>query len=290
MCPSFSFYRQLAQKYKFGWREYWDFLDIYTDISKPEGLEKLETYLQNQFLTFNVYRSLQSLNLTDNITSQKTIESIKSLKNMFTVDSNKNVAGFGQSLISSDPPVSQQQSNKQVDNVDLNISLPVGTEKEEEEQVKEGQTGNKVFNSINKHFKSHKKISNVKDFNEIMDSLAKEFGTKLIIVGGSQDADGSVTSNADTKDDHHHSVYTTFSNLSEVFSTIHDNQPLTVSLTRTGAFPPSPSSPVKDNATLSPDTILLNVSSPTGLNINVPTRPARSPPKSKSIMNIYLNG
>ncbi|XP_052825280.1 ankyrin repeat and LEM domain-containing protein 2 isoform X2 [Octopus bimaculoides] len=289
--------RQLAQKYKFGWREYWDFLGIYTDISKPEGLEKFETYLQNQFLTFNVHRSLEALHVTENITSQKTIESIKSLKNMFTVDSNKNVSGFGQSLISSDSPTSQQQSKKQEDNFDQNNSVPVVTEKEkeEEEQVKEGQTS-KMFISINKHFKSHKKISGMKDFNEIMDSLAKEFGTKLVIVGSSQDTDGSVTSNTawmdvvDTKDDHHHSIYTTFSNLSDVFGTVHDKQPITVSLAKTSACPLSPSTPTKDNVTLPSDTVLLNVSSPTGLNIDVPAKPARSPPKSKSVINIYLNG
>ncbi|CAI9725426.1 repeat and LEM domain-containing 2 [Octopus vulgaris] len=291
--------RQLAQKCKFDWREYWDFLDSYTDISKPDGLEKLETYLQNQFLTFNVHRSLEALYITENITSQKTIESIKSLKNMFTVDSNKNVSGFGQSLNSSDSSTCQQQSKKQEDNCDINICLPVVVvtekEKEEEEQAKEGQS-NKMFVSINKHFKSHKKLSGVKDFNEIMDSLAKEFGTKLVIVGGSADSDGSVTSNAawmdsvDSKDDHQHSIYTTFSNLSDVFGNVHDKQPLTVSLAKPSASPLLPSTPVKDNATLPPDTVLLNVSSPTGLNIDVPAKAARSPPKSKSVMNIYLNG
>ena len=38
--------RQLAHKSNVGWTEYWDFLGTACDLSKPEGFELLEYYLQ----------------------------------------------------------------------------------------------------------------------------------------------------------------------------------------------------------------------------------------------------
>ncbi|GAB1607277.1 ankyrin repeat and LEM domain-containing protein 2-like [Argonauta hians] len=282
--------RQLAQKHKFGWREYWDFLGVYTDISKPEGLEKLEAHLQTQFLTSNVHTSLESLYVTENITTPKTVESIKSLKNMLTTDSNKNISGFSQSLMSNESG-SQEPLVNQTKETDPEQS---DSDKEEDETTKESQF-NKKINSF-KHFRRLKKAPVVKDFNETMDLLAKEFGAKLYIVGSSQEAENSpssnmftITSNSeniDTKDDHHHSVYTSLTSFNDVYNTLQKNQPITVSVSKS----PSPAtSPVKESASPG-DMVTLNISSPTGLNVDIQAKPARTPPKTKCASSVYLNG
>lgn len=43
----FLLYRILAHRDSIGWMEYWDFLGSYADLSKPDGLQKLDRYLFN---------------------------------------------------------------------------------------------------------------------------------------------------------------------------------------------------------------------------------------------------
>lgn len=42
--------RELAQEFRVSWKEFWPFLGIFTDLSTPEGLQKLEVYLKNRFM------------------------------------------------------------------------------------------------------------------------------------------------------------------------------------------------------------------------------------------------
>lgn len=54
----------MAQKCKVGWKEYWPFLDTFTDFSTEEGLNLLENYLKNKY-TIHWSSSCNSLNLSD---------------------------------------------------------------------------------------------------------------------------------------------------------------------------------------------------------------------------------
>jgi hypothetical protein len=47
--PSFCFiFREISRKMNVPWCEYWGFLDRHIDLDSPEGLKKLEEYLQRQ--------------------------------------------------------------------------------------------------------------------------------------------------------------------------------------------------------------------------------------------------
>lgn len=43
--------RDLAKTFNVGWKEYWPFLGTFTDLTSKEGLDTLENYLKNRFLT-----------------------------------------------------------------------------------------------------------------------------------------------------------------------------------------------------------------------------------------------
>jgi hypothetical protein len=42
-------YRDLAQEFRVDWKEYWPFLDTFTNLASEVGLQKLEAYLKNRF-------------------------------------------------------------------------------------------------------------------------------------------------------------------------------------------------------------------------------------------------
>lgn len=55
--------RDLARKFNVGWREYWPFLDTFTDLTSKEGLSDLESYLKNRFL--NAYSEFAANKLNE---------------------------------------------------------------------------------------------------------------------------------------------------------------------------------------------------------------------------------
>ncbi|CAG9782287.1 unnamed protein product [Diatraea saccharalis] len=46
---SFRLFRELAEEMKIGWKEYWPFLDTFTDLRTNEGLTFLENYLKTKY-------------------------------------------------------------------------------------------------------------------------------------------------------------------------------------------------------------------------------------------------
>lgn len=60
--------RELAKEHNIGWKEYWDFLDTFVDISSLDGLIKLEEYLAKKSGNFKIQnheKSLQQFNSLD---------------------------------------------------------------------------------------------------------------------------------------------------------------------------------------------------------------------------------
>jgi hypothetical protein len=39
----------MAQEFSFGWNDYWQFLDTFTNLASQDGLRKFEAYLRNRF-------------------------------------------------------------------------------------------------------------------------------------------------------------------------------------------------------------------------------------------------
>lgn len=62
--------RQLARKEQHEWREYWDFLDAFLEISTPNGLTQLENYLMESQVTITDEKLNQSLSTSTTATTQ----------------------------------------------------------------------------------------------------------------------------------------------------------------------------------------------------------------------------
>lgn len=75
MC--FNFFRNLAQQLKIGWKEYWPFLDTFTDLTSIEGLGLLEDYLKNKFTAQWNSSSNESFTESLQMTPKTPVEKIK---------------------------------------------------------------------------------------------------------------------------------------------------------------------------------------------------------------------
>lgn len=62
--------RQLARQEQLEWREYWDFLDAFLEISTPNGLTQLENYLMESQVTITDEKLNQSLSTSTTATIQ----------------------------------------------------------------------------------------------------------------------------------------------------------------------------------------------------------------------------
>lgn len=73
------FFRNLAQQMKIGWKEYWPFLDTFTDLTSIEGLLLLEDYLKNKFTSQWNSSSNESFTESLQMTPKTPVEKFKEL-------------------------------------------------------------------------------------------------------------------------------------------------------------------------------------------------------------------
>lgn len=295
--------RTLALQNNVPWSEYWRFLDKFTDLSKPEGIQLLESYLQKQNFALNVQSSLeaiqQSANNLHNPELSTSASRLQSMKKTFSdicdIENRPEDIdiSFGEPLIGISPmtPKTLTQSPK-----------PSSSQMEEMDVSPPFENGTTMPHS--QHDSPEQKELSFREENleEIIDTLSKDFGTKLIINTKSppddspiEDADLKISEKVNTN---MNCLFSMKDEFIDMLNAVQNQEPLSVSfMTQASCDKPtypclSPAlhAPASPQSSTTAGPVLLNIKSPKKLIAQINGMPAKSPPELRKPLKVYIQG
>ena len=267
----------------------------------------LESYLQKQSLALNVQSSLEAIQQTNHSPSPRLTavsSRLLSMKNALFSDvddyenrpkDTSNVS-YGESSFSSLPlsqtATSQATSPKSssIHGEEMDVSPPF-------------ENGTTMQHSQNDNPEEKELSFQEENLEEIMNTLAKDFGTKLIIMSPEDSFDDSQKKKPDLSisqegNTNMNCLFSLKSEFSDMLNAVQNEEPLSVSfMTQASCDKPTYSrlspmlhAPTSPKSSTTTETILLNVKSPKKLIAQINGMPAKSPPELKNPLNVFLQG
>lgn len=290
--------RDLATQNNVQWSEHWDFLGEFANLSKPEGIQLLESHLQKQNLAVNLQSSLEAIQQSKNdllsprsASAANRFQSIKKeLFSDFDISENtKDVENFeGPSSDCGSLAEFPKPSTNQEEQMDVSPPL------------ENGLTQSSLCDNSEQKINSSLQKDNLE---KIINTLAKDFATKLIIMSPEIPSDDKPAEKATASNKKVNAkmncLFPLKDEFNEMLSAVNKQEPLSVSFINQSINCDKPTSPclsivlpfthMSPKSSTTAETVL-TIRSPKKLIAQINALPAKSPPKLRNPLKVFIRG